>query len=134
MTQQNNLKFLRVAKQQQICRLYCRNNKLVACTDRESLVLYDSNVLELYSTDEGPSRTTVTEGLHLKPLQPSAGPIFSLHPIFSSFIHNLHGKPALRASKNNFAKSESNSSSLSSDSFPIPLVAAENSGRFNCST
>ena len=40
--------------------------------------MYDSNVLELYSNDEGPSRTTVTEGLHLKPLQLSAGPIFSL--------------------------------------------------------
>ena len=60
------------------CYNYGRNNELVAYTDRESLVVYDSNVLELYSNDEGPSRTTVTEGLHLKSLQPSAGPIFSL--------------------------------------------------------
>ena len=64
----NNSFKSRSAIQQQICLLYCRNNELVAYTDRESLVLHDSNVLELYSNDEGPSRTTVTEGSQLSGL------------------------------------------------------------------
>ena len=64
-----------------------RNNELVAYTDRESLVLYDSNVLELYSSDEGPSRTTITDrGTSSKATATVGWPNFFSS---SSFIHNL---------------------------------------------
>ena len=68
-------------------------------------------------------RTTVTEWLHLKPVQPSGGAIFSLHPSF--------GKPGPKTISHppfiTFSLS-------SSDSSPISVVAAENPGHFNCST